>query len=95
MDTSMARPVYQVYDSIAASLGHCWVLIRTCDLLLLFLQDNCGKFVSNMQQLQDSVAKYVAAIDQQVSTQVASCSAHIHFKLTTCHERWLGPSPAR
>jgi hypothetical protein len=31
------------------------------------LQDNCGKFVSNMQQLQDSVAKYVAAIDQQVS----------------------------
>jgi hypothetical protein len=32
-----------------------------------YLQDNCGKFVSNMQQLQDSVAKYVAAIDQQVS----------------------------
>ncbi|WIA11528.1 hypothetical protein OEZ85_011639 [Tetradesmus obliquus] len=30
------------------------------------LQDNCGKFVSNMQQLQDSVSKYVAAIDQQV-----------------------------
>jgi hypothetical protein len=34
------------------------------------LQDNCGKFVSNMQQLQDSVAKYVAAIDQQVSSQL-------------------------
>ncbi|KAF6264980.1 intraflagellar transport particle protein 20 [Scenedesmus sp. NREL 46B-D3] len=30
------------------------------------LQDNCAKFVSNMQQLHDSVAKYVAAIDQQV-----------------------------
>eukprot|EP00878_Enallax_costatus_P015576 GHUV01016316.1.p1 GENE.GHUV01016316.1~~GHUV01016316.1.p1 ORF type:complete len:132 (+),score=56.03 GHUV01016316.1:935-1330(+) len=30
------------------------------------LQENCGKFVSNMQQLQVSVSKYVAAIDQQV-----------------------------
>jgi hypothetical protein len=40
---------------------------RLCCLLSVHLQDNCGKFVSNMQQLQDSVAKYVAAIDQQVS----------------------------
>lgn len=30
------------------------------------MQDNSSKFISNMQQLQDSVAKYVAAIDQQV-----------------------------
>jgi len=29
-------------------------------------QGNSSKFISNMQQLQDSVAKYVAAIDQQV-----------------------------
>jgi hypothetical protein len=31
------------------------------------LQDNSSRFVSNMQQLQDSVTKYVAAIDQQVT----------------------------
>lgn len=30
------------------------------------LQDNCGIFVSNVQQLQDVVAKYVQAIDSQV-----------------------------
>jgi hypothetical protein len=30
------------------------------------MQDNSSKFISNMQQLQDSVSKYVAAIDQQV-----------------------------
>jgi hypothetical protein len=34
--------------------------------LLFSVQDNSSRFVSNMQQLQDSVAKYVAAIDQQV-----------------------------
>lgn len=31
------------------------------------MQDNSSRFVSNMQQLQDSVTKYVAAIDQQVT----------------------------
>lgn len=39
----------------------------------MLMQDNSSKFISNMQQLQDSVAKYVAAIDQQVTfTEVAS-----------------------
>lgn len=36
------------------------------------MQDNSSRFVSNMQQLQDSVTKYVAAIDQQV-TYVGLC----------------------
>jgi hypothetical protein len=35
--------------------------------LFCVMQDNSSRFVSNMQQLQDSVAKYVAAIDQQVT----------------------------
>eukprot|EP00879_Flechtneria_rotunda_P032658 GHRR01035911.1.p2 GENE.GHRR01035911.1~~GHRR01035911.1.p2 ORF type:complete len:109 (+),score=34.07 GHRR01035911.1:495-821(+) len=30
------------------------------------LQDNCQKFTSNMQQLQDCISKYLSAIDQQV-----------------------------
>lgn len=43
-----------------------------CQVVVLFhlyadlVQENSNKFSSNMQQLQDSVAKYVAAIDQQV-----------------------------
>ncbi len=34
------------------------------------LQENCTSFVTNIQQLQDGVSKYVSAIDQQVSMQV-------------------------
>jgi hypothetical protein len=35
------------------------------------VQDNSSRFISNMQQLQDSVSKYVSAIDQQVWTMTS------------------------
>lgn len=43
------------------------------------VQDNSSKFISNMQQLQDSVAKYVAAIDQQVMPCASSNSSTKHL----------------
>lgn len=74
----VSKPITDGITAGMAAVRHCFGIL-TCHLLLLHLQDNCGKFVSNMQQLQDSVSKYVAAIDQQVSPRVASCSA-----CTTC-----------
>lgn len=42
-------------------------LLGSCQICFhRFIQGNCATFISNMQQLQDSVSKYVAAIDQQV-----------------------------
>lgn len=52
------------------------------------LQGNSSKFISNMQQLQDSVAKYVAAIDQQVErVEVENLRAvGLRNKMAAMHE---------
>lgn len=48
------------------SCRHVTCKINQLTHMLLVSQENCEQFVVNMQQLQEGVAKYVTAINQQV-----------------------------